>query len=217
MVRGRIDKSVARIGILIFLILIALGYLTGIKEFVLDSVIFIILILFFYFSYDKWNLSTPVFAFLILSFIPHNLGIFGFYFQSPLPIQWDHVTHFFPIMAFSMLFFRFLMPYMDKRFFSLKTLFLLLVALTAALGVGTFIENAEFLGFLVNGFGEGAFAFGAGDALPGQVATSVEEIEAFGGGWFNTMRDLIWNLAGALAGLLLIIAYYAHKPLQKNK
>ena len=204
MVRGKRDKQVAFIGILILLVLIALAYLVDVTAFVNDSIIFIILILFFYFTYDRWNLTTPIFAFLILSLIPHNLGIFGYYLNSPIFIQWDHFTHVLPIMAVSMLFFRFLKPYMDDRF-SFKTFLLILVALTAALGAGTFIEKAEFAGFLVNGFGEGGFAFGAGDALPGQVATTVEEIEAFGGGWFNTMWDLIYNFFGALIGIIIMI------------
>ena len=202
--RKKIDKYIAAIGIIIFMVLIALGYLVGVAGFVNDSIIFIVLILFFYFTFNKWNLSSSVFVFLILSLVPHCLGIYGFYFESPIFIQWDHLTHFMPIMAFSMLIFRFLRPYMDDEFFSFRTIFVLMIVISAAAGIGTYIEHAEFFGFLANGFGDGAFAFGAGDALPGQIVTSVEEIDAFGGGWFNTMLDLIWNNLGAAAGVIIM-------------
>ena len=203
MVRGTRDKQVAFLGIVLFLVLIALGYLRGVTAFVNDSIIFIILTLFFYITYDKWNLSTPVFAFMILSFVPHNLGIFGYYLNSPIFLQWDHFTHFLPIMAMAMLFYRVLKPYMDKRF-SFKTFIFTFLALTAALGIGAIIEKAEFIGFLVNGFGDGGFAFGAGDACAGQVVKTVADIDAFGGGWFNTMWDLLYNFFGALIGIILM-------------
>lgn len=198
--RGKRDKQVAFLGVLVFLVLILLSKATGVGQFVNDSIIFIFLIVLFYIKYDKFNLSTPVYAFFVLSLIPHNLGIYGFYLNSPIGLQWDHFTHFMPIMAMSMIFFRALMPCMKKG----KTFFFVLLALLAALGIGTFIEKAEFIGFSINGFGEGGFAFGAGDGCAGQVATTVEEIDAFGGGWFNTMYDLVWNFYGALVGVLLM-------------
>lgn len=204
MARDNADKAIAGTGIMIFLIFIFLGRMLGVSEFFNDSVVFIMLVIFFYLTYDNWNLTTPLFAFLILSFVPHNMGIFGYYSASPIPLQWDHFTHFLPMMALSMVFFRFFQRYMgDDR---LKTFILVFAALSAALGIGTFIEKAEFIGFLVNGFGEGGFAFGAGDACAGQTATAVEEIDAFGGGWFNTMYDLMWNFYGALSGILLMAA-----------
>lgn len=203
--KSKIDKIVAIMGILMFLVFLILGKLTGVTEYMLDNVLFIAFIIFFYITYDKWNLSTPVFAFFILSLIPHSLGIYGFYFISPFSfIQWDHITHFFPMMASSMIFFRFLQQFMDKKFFRLKTLFLVAIVLLAALGVGTFVEKFEYLGFVVNGFGEGGAAFGTGDACEGQLVTSIEQIDEFGGGWFNTMGDLMWNFYGALIGVILM-------------
>ena len=202
MVSGAIDKNIAFIGILIFLVFSILGKLVGVEQFINDSIVFIVFILFFYFSYDVFNLSPAVYSFLILRFIPHNLGIYGFYFQSPLFIPWVHVTHFFPLMAFSMVFFRFLKPYMFR--FDFRAVLLIIVVLLASLGIGAIIEQTEFVGFLVNGFGDGGFAFGAGDGFPGQIVTSVADIEAFGGGWFNTMWDLVWNFLGALLGVIIM-------------
>ena len=204
MSRGGIDSVIALLGILVFLVIAGLGYAVGETGFVTDCFVFIFFILFFYFAYDTFNLSTPVYTFFILSLIPHTLGIYGFYFQSPFSLQWDHITHFVSLMAVSLIFFRMLEGQMDKKLFSSKTFLMLFVILSASVGIGTFIENAEFIGFLKNGFGGGGLAFGAGDALPGQVVTSIEEIEAFGGGWFNTMYDLIWNFIGAFVGILFM-------------
>ncbi len=59
------------------------------------------------------------------------------------------------------------------------------------------------------GFGEGGFSFGDGDSTGADVgAITQTDIDAFGGGWFNTMYDLMWNMAGAFAGLLLMIYLY---------
>lgn len=208
---------VAGLGVFTFLVMILMSYIWKNTGFVPDMIAFIILTLFFYFTYDKWNLNLPIFTILILSWFPHALGFMGFYLNTPVALSWDHITHFFPMFGFALLFFNFLHQWMDRKFFTKKTIFLILVVLLAASGVGVVIELIEFSGFLVYGFGEGALAFGAGDAAPGQLVTSVEEIEAYGGGWFNTMYDLIWNSLGALSAVVLMILFhYVIKRPRKN-
>jgi hypothetical protein len=151
MVRGTVDKFIAVIGVIIFLILIALGRLVGNTGFIDDSVLFIFFTILLYVLYDRLNLNPLFYAFFIVSLIPHNLGIYGFYFQSPFSfIQWDHVTHFFPLMASSLVLYSYLRQYMDDKFFGFKTLFLIAIVLSATLGIGAFIEKFEFIGFLVN-------------------------------------------------------------------
>lgn len=205
------------LSVVIFLLMILMSYFVGNTGFVPDMIAFIVLIVFFYFTYEKWNLNLPVYTVLVLGFIPHALGFMGFYLNTPLPIAWDHFTHIVPIFAFGLLFFNFLYKWMDRKFFTQKTIFLILVVLLAASGVGVVIELIEFSGFLVYGFGEGALAFGAGDACDGQLVSTFEEIDAYGGGWFNTMYDLIWNSMGAVAAVLvmILIHYVILKP-RKN-
>jgi hypothetical protein len=193
------------IGIVIFLVMILLSFIVGNTGFVPDMIGFIVLTVFFYFTYEKWNLNLPIYTLLILGFIPHALGFMGFYLNTPIGLAWDHFTHITSMFAFGLLFFNFLYQWMDRKFFTQKTIFLILVVLLAASGVGVVIELIEFSGFLVYGFGEGALAFGAGDACTGQLVSTFEEIDAYGGGWFNTMYDLIWNSMGALAAVLIMI------------
>ena len=205
------------VGVIIFLLMILMSFIWGNTGFVPDMIAFIVLALFFYFTYDKWNLNLPIYTMLIAGFIPHALGFMGFYASTPIGIQWDHVTHIMPIFAFALLFFNFLYQWMDRKFFTQKTIFLILVVLLAASGIGVIIELVEFSGFMVYGFGEGALAFGTGDAGPGQLVTSVEAIEEYGVGWFNTMYDLIWNSIGALSAVVLMILFhYVIKRPRKN-
>lgn len=198
-------KFTAAVALLIFALLIIMSFVWQNTGFVPEMIIFIILILFLYITYNHWNLNLPIYTMIILSFIPHSLGFMGFYLNSPLPIAWDHFTHIWPCFAFALFFFQFLKKHMDKKLLTTKTIFLILIVILAASGIGVGIELFEFSGFLINGFGEGALAFGAGDACNGQLVSTIEEIDAYGGGWFNTMYDLIWNTIGVLAGVLIMI------------
>lgn len=205
--KGLFVKLTTILALLIFALLIIMSYVWQVTAYVPDMIVLIAVILFFYFTYNHWNLNLPIYTIIILSFIPHCLGFMGFYFSSPLPFAWDHFTHVWPCFAFALFFFQYLKQFMDKRFFSTKTIFLIIVVIFAASGIGVGIELFEFSGFLVNGFGEGALAFGAGDACEGQIVSTFEEIDEYGGGWFNTMYDLIWNSIGVLAGVLLMIFF----------
>jgi len=199
---------VVSLSVLIFLVLILMSFVWQNTGFVPEMVIFIFLAVFLYFTFDKWNLNLPVYAILMLSFIPHCLGFMGFYLNSPLPIAWDHFTHVLPCFAFSLFFFQFLRQFMSKKLLTAKSVFLILVVILAASGIGVIIELFEFSGFLIYGFGEGALAFGAGDACTGQLVSTIEEIDAYGGGWFNTMYDLIYNSIGVLFGVLLMVFFH---------
>ncbi len=193
------------LAICLFLLLILMSYVWQVTAYVPDMIVLIAVILFFYFTYNQWNLNLPIYTIIILSFIPHCVGFMGFYFRSPLPFAWDHFTHILPCFAFALFFFQFLCKFMDKKILTTKTIFLIFVVILAASGIGVGIELFEFSGFLIYGFGEGALAFGAGDACEGQLVSTIEEIDAYGGGWFNTMYDLIYNSIGVLAGVLLMI------------
>jgi len=204
-------KVIFGLGILTFLVLIMFSFVLENRGFVPEMVFFIFLISFLYVIYDRLNLNLPIFIIFILSLVPHTLGFLGFYTVSPLPIQWDHVTHFFPLLATTLMFFNFLHKWMDKKFFSFKTISLVLIVMLAAMGIGTIIELVEFAGFLFLGFGDGGLFFGAGDACP-QFINFTEQIIYSGGGWFNTMYDLIWNDIGILVGLAIMIFVYYTFP-----
>jgi hypothetical protein len=169
-----------------------------------DIVFSALFVLFLHFTFRFWRLNVPVYTLLILGFASHLMGIFGWYNVSPLPLQWDHVTHGFPLFAFSLFLFNYARPWMSGRFWNRKTLGVLIVVLLAGLGIGAVIENIEFGGYLALGYGEGALFFGGpGD---GVAITSAQEdiIQELGGGYINTEVDLVWNAMGVVAGLVLM-------------
>ena len=214
------------LGILILLLFIPLSFINSTTGFIPELFVFIALILFFRWTYSIWRLNVPIFTLLIVGLISHSAGILGWYHTSPVPIQWDHVTHVFGLLPFALLFFRFFEQWMDAKLLTRKNLLLVIVVFLAASGVGALIELSEFLGYLKLGFGEGAFRFGPGDGFDSKAASDV--IADLGGGWINTGWDLIYNTSGIVIGIILMLitklfvgtpkkAYYYETPGQWSK
>ena len=199
-------KLVALLGILSFLVLIPLSIINGTSGFIPELLIFAgLTALFAYFS-DSLRLTIPTFTVVILGMILHGLGVLGFYGASPVPIQWDHITHIFGLFAFALLIFEYLEQWMDVRLLTLRNITLVIIIFLAASGVGAVIELSEFLGYLKYGFGEGAFAFGPGDGFETFAKNNTDLIADLGGGWINTGWDLIFNTLGIIAGIALMLA-----------
>lgn len=192
-------RILTAVSVLIFVVMIALAYLNGIAGFIPDILIFIGLTLFYAWTYKIFRMNAPIFTLLIMGHILHSCGIFGWYYISPVPVQWDHITHFFGSLPFALLFFNFLSQWADAKWFTRKNFVILLAVFLAAFGVGAVVELSEFLGYLTLGFGEGAFMFGAGDSVAGFEGSDL--IDAIGGGWINTGWDLIFNAIGILFGM----------------
>ncbi len=199
------EKFVALLGILSFIVLIPLSILNGTSGFIPELVIFAALtVLFAYFS-DSLRLTIPTFTLVILGMLSHGLGVFGFYGQSPVPIQWDHITHFLSIFAFTLMIFSYLEQWMDTKLLTKRNITLIILVFFAASGVGALIELSEFLGYLKYGFGEGAFAFGPGDGFETFTKNNTDVIADLGGGWINTGWDLIFNTLGILLGIACML------------
>ena len=197
------------ISILIFVALFISSYITGVHEYRDDITIFILLSFLYYFNFSRWNLTIPIYALLTFGNVTHALGVFGFYSNSPFPMQWDHITHFFGALPFAMLFFQILKDKISRNFFTWKNLGVFVLVILLATGVGAVVELSEFVGFLVNGFGNGALAFGTGDGfanIPADQITSM--INVVGGGWINEGWDFVFNTIGILVGLLITIKIY---------
>ena len=212
-------RDITVFSILVFVVFIILGNMLGVGSYALDSIVLILITLFLYFSRKIISLNPFIFILLEASMMLHNAGIFGFYYISPIPIRWDIVTHFSAIMASSMAFFCILKEKMGSRLASGKAFFLVVIAVLAGLGIGSLIETAEFVGFSILGYGEGGFMFGFGDLTIHHTDLSIEDqVESFGGGWFNTMHDLISNLAGALVGVsVMSFVHFRKKAKGKTK
>lgn len=196
------------LGVLSFVVLIPLALLNSTSGFIPELFVFAGLTLFFWWTYDSWRLNDVIFTLLVLGLLSHAMGILGWYGNSPLPVQWDHISHFFGLLPWSLLFFRFVEQWMNARIFSLRNFLLLLVVFASASGVGAVIELSEFVGFLQLGFGDGAFQFGTGDGLE-TLAGATDKIDDIGGGWINTGWDLLFNTLGILIGMAIMIVIRA--------
>ncbi|MEM3154232.1 MAG: hypothetical protein QW165_01545 [Candidatus Woesearchaeota archaeon] len=191
------------ISVLIFILMIPLALINGVYGFIPDLATFIILTLFYRWTYNLFRMNMPIFTLLIIGHILHAGGIFGWYHISPVPIQWDHLTHFFGALPFALLFSRFFGQWMDSQFCTKKNLLLWMAVFLAATGVGAVVEISEFIGYLQLGFGEGTFQFGPGDGIEGKEGSDL--IDALGGGWINEGWDFIFNTIGILAGMFIMI------------
>jgi MFS superfamily sulfate permease-like transporter len=133
----------------------------------------------------------------------HISGVFGYYNISPVPLQWDHITHFAGIFSITTLFFQYSRQYLSNKL-SPRNISIMLLVLLAGLGIGSIIETCEYSGFMMFGFGEGGFMFGAGDSYKGIQSVTENDLNVVGGGYFNTMWDLIWNFIGAIIAVAIM-------------
>ncbi len=204
-------KIIYLLGILLFILFAFYAYSSNVKEYINDSIILIILLTTLYFLRKQFTLSPTIFIILILAMASHDAGVFGFYSNSPIPIQYDHFTHFIGMFAVSLLIFN-----LFKKYFSsskLNNVLILIMVILASLGIGSLIESIEYLGFLKFGTGPGLLKFGGlGDTI---TEETLRDIDLIGGGWINTMEDLIYNFLGAFLGTILM--YVLNKNASKSK
>lgn len=191
------------ISVLIFALFIPLALLNETTGWIPDLVVFILLTLFYYWTWDTWRLTLPIFTIVILGHITHAMGVFGWYSINPGPIQYDHITHLLGSIGIALITYRFISQFMDEKPFTKKNLLLLGTIFFAASGVGAIVELSEFLGYLFLGFGDaGALFFGAGDGVIGLEGTDL--MDAIGGGWINLGWDLTYNTLGVLIGMSIM-------------
>jgi len=216
--RDKLLNITTLISLFIFIAFLLYAYFADLwSYYAADGFIFIAFTLFFYLTYTDWNLNLPVFTMLMLGFTLHMCGVFGWYNISPVFLQWDHITHLVPMFAFTCMFFCFANRFMNRKFLTGKNLRVFAIIFLAGLGCGVIIELSEFAGFVAFGFGDGGFFFGTGDSFQGQTVYNIEQIEEYGGGWFNTMWDLAWNTIGSLlAMIVMFISYFVFGRREKN-
>ncbi len=202
MARGKGITGIAIISILIYILLIFIGYLRGVTAFTAECIIFICLTIFYYVIYEKVNMTPFIFTLLEFGHITHILGIFGFYHISPVPISWEKITHFFGALPFAMLFFNYFKNRWDIKIFTRKNIFMIIIVFFAAMGVGQIVEASEFWGYLALGEGQGAFMFGHGDGIMTPEGKEIMDIQ--GGGWINSGWDVTWNMMGIIFGMIIM-------------
>jgi hypothetical protein len=199
---------VAILGILTYAVFLGIGWTEGNMQYYWpDAAFFAFLIIFFYFSYNFWRLNILVYTSLVLSLCLHMCGVFGWYSNSPLSfIQWDHITHFFPLFAFTMFLYNFTRPWMADRFWNVKTWSVIMFLLLGGFGIGAIIENIEFAGYLTLGYGEGGLWFGGAGGGDAEAVTDVQAqaIIEQGGGYINAELDLAYNAFGTIAAVIFM-------------
>ena len=169
---------------------------------------FLVIVLFLLYKHLK---LTPIsYSLVCLSLIVHNMGAFNFY--APLfGIPYDNITHVLGIFAATLMianFFSFGLT-KSKKFHS-KDFMLFIMIFLAGLGIGAIVETMEYTGYLVWGQGEGFFQFGSGDYQG--VNTTDKLTQIVGGGYFDTMDDLIHNIMGGVCGVALFgVSFFVFK------
>ena len=194
----KVRQVITLIGIILFVAFI-IYEAPRVPEYVPDTMFFIVLAIILFLVYEKLDLDLASYSLALLGLLLHNAGAFGWCNISPLPIQWDHITHVVGIAAATLLLFR-----SCRRFLTANkhhNRFLFLVILLASLGIGVIIEFYEFAGYFIVGEGAGGLGQGEGD-----IATELGDSL-----WLNTMLDMVYNLLGAFIGLGMGYALRYHQ------
>lgn len=153
---------------------------------VFDQFLGIILMLVLLKFYRPLKLNFYTYTFLAIALLFHNAGTFGFYDVSPIPIQWDHITHSFGLFAFTLAAFNFL------AYKNLNTLELIVLAFLVGSGFGAFIEIYEFIGHL---YRESLFF----NLFSGLILDKTDQ----GREYANCMIDLLYNSIGVIAAIIV--------------
>ena len=172
--------------------------------FIPDAIFTIAFLVVLFFTRKIWNLTPFSYSLIAFGFVLHNLGFLGFY-GKPLPVDWDHITHFVGAMSFTVLFYKFFEPKLEKKIATIKNTITYFVAGLAAFGVGAVIELLEFIAYIRLNRGDGILFTGPGDGLTGLAATDL--IEATGSTYTNVGYDLMFNMAGILVAISLLILW----------
>lgn len=152
-----------------------------------DQFLGIIIMFVLLLSYKKLRLNFYTFTFLAVALLIHNAGTFGFYNISPVPVQYDHMTHAVGLFAFTLAVHNILK---HKNF---TTIGLILITFLVSSGFGAFIEIWEFLGHLNrNSLFLNIFA-----------GLTLDKTD-MGREWANCMIDLLYNSLGCLAAIVII-------------
>ncbi len=177
--------------LILFFGFIVVAFVSGVMDYANDSLLIIIVLSILYIYSGDFKTDNRVYLVVVLGFVLHNMGVFGFYSQSPVFIQWDHITHMFGSFAATRVVYNFFVKEKLMNTLSKKVVLSLFIVLIA-LGVGAFVEFLEFIGYFLIGEGAGVFGHGLGDI----------NTEFFNSEWFNTMFDMLYNMVGAILGLI---------------
>ncbi|MFA6088493.1 MAG: hypothetical protein WC755_01390 [Candidatus Woesearchaeota archaeon] len=143
----------------------------------------------------KYVHSTSLF-FVGVAALSHTIGMFNYSgacnpYACVLNGNYDFYSHIFGFFFLGLAFFISLDKYKFKnKILKFQMCILIILAL---LGFGSMIEISEYTGFVIFGYGNGAFKFGSGDS------------DTYLGAWGDTSTDMIANGVGSLLGLMIFL------------
>ncbi len=144
----------------------------------------------------RYNVS-PLTAFLAgLIFVPHEIGLFGFYGSSILNYNADLILHILTTFLSSCVILSFLLQNTSNKFLTSA-----IIAISITITIGALIEALEYWGFVTIGMGEGYLGFGEGDSS-----------QNFGP-WEDSSSDTTANFFGSFLAVLIYWLF----ALLKNK
>jgi uncharacterized membrane protein YjdF len=129
----------------------------------------------------RLHLYWAHYALLIVAFLLHDGGAYGFYQHSPLPFSWDILVHYYFAIPVTLIMHR---AIATNYAGVLRPWQAMLVALLFMMGLGAIHEIMEYMTYLVLGEERGML----------KPSTSY---------FFDTQRDLTNNLLGTLTALAL--------------
>lgn len=189
--------------IITLILLCILGFFKYKTGYIKDLFFTAFLIISLFILYKRLRLTAISYSLVCISLLVHNLGMFGFYANPPLfNIPYDYITHVLGIFSATLVIGNFLSYTLTKnKKFHFNDIMILSMIFLAGLGIGSLVETTEYTGYLTFGLGEGFFQFGTGDYDGMNTMDKLTMI--VGGGYFDTMGDLICNSIGALIAVIL--------------
>lgn len=172
-------------------------YSTIIKNFyaIKGQIGFVVLGTVLYLIRDRLKLKRTAFFFLLLGFSLHLSHVLGrFYYQSPLPIPWDYLTHGISFIGITLLVFNYNKDCINTRKVFTGNIILFILLFFTIAGVGVIIELGEYAGYAIFGMEDGTLLFGGADFGEVVITSDVAStMEYHGGGWYDSMSDLLVN------------------------
>jgi VanZ family protein len=196
------------LGILVQILFLLIGTLRGTYGFFPDNVLFIVFLLIAWKWYDAMRLNEGLVVAVNGYFVLHSLGLFGGYNWHFAGIPFDKVVHFSGYCMLTV----FLVHWsgLESPLLRKKNAGMIALIMFTAVGVGAVNEIAEYTGYRLFGVGDGFFLLGAGDGDPSLAYK-------FQGSWDDSMKDMIANIVGVCAGILLTGVRKSTLPLQNSQ
>lgn len=197
--RSTLSKRILLAYLLFFLIL-GIWSLFKKELTAIDRFSFAFLYFLFILIEKRYNIS-PLTAFLAgLIFVPHEIGLMGFYSSPIWNYNPDFIIHILTAFFSTYVILSFLLQNSSSKFFTSA-----IIAISIIITFGALIETLEYWGFITIGMGEGYLGFGDGD-----------NSQNFGP-WEDSSSDTTANFLGSFLAVLIFWLVRTFKNIPNNK